>query len=339
MTNLNHPNQSSMRVLVTGASGLLGQALVSQLLEAGYIVRAVQHTTSLSLVHNDRRLEVVEADLLDVVRVEEILEEVDFVCHCAGLVSFASARQQELFAINVTATANLINACLDRPIKKVVHVSSVAALGRSSASGMVDEKTPWKEHARNSQYGKSKYLGELEVWRGMAEGLNAVVVNPSIILGPGDWTKGSASIFKKMYDGFDWYTEGMNGFVDVRDVADAMISLMESDIVAERFIVSGDNATYRTVFEQIAAAFGKKPPTKKVTPFLGALACRLEALRSFFTGQEPLITRETMNTSLACYQYDNTKLKKAIPGFTYRSLNDTICYCCDRFQQNLNRQH
>jgi dihydroflavonol-4-reductase len=326
-----------MRVLVTGASGLLGQALVSQLLEAGYVVRAVRNKTPLSIASDDRSLEVVEADLLDIVRVEEILEEVDYVCHCAGLVSFVSARQQELFAINVTATANLVNACLDSPVKKLVHVSSVAALGRSGASGIVDEKTPWKEHARNSQYGKSKYLGELEVWRGIAEGLNAVVVNPSIILGPGDWTKGSASIFKKMYDGFDWYTEGMNGFVDVRDVAGAMIALMESDIQAERFIVSGVNAMYQTVFEQIAVAFGKKPPTKKVTPFLGALACRLEAIRAFFTRQEPLITRETMNTSLACYQYDNTKLRQAIPGFAYRSLTDTIRYCCDRFQQNINK--
>ncbi len=326
-----------MRVLVTGASGLLGQALVSQLLEAGYVVRAVRNKTPLSIASDDRSLEVVEADLLDIVRVEEILEEVDYVCHCAGLVSFAPARQQELFAINVTATANLVNACLDSPVKKLVHVSSVAALGRSGASDIVDEKTPWKEHVRNSQYGKSKYLGELEVWRGIAEGLNAVVVNPSIILGPGDWTKGSASIFKKMYDGFDWYTEGMNGFVDVRDVAGAMIALMESDIQAERFIVSGVNAMYQTVFEQIAVAFGKKPPTKKVTPFLGALACRLEKIRAFFTRQEPLITRETMNTSLACYQYDNTKLRQAIPGFAYRSLTDTIRYCCDRFQQNINK--
>lgn len=326
-----------MRVLVTGAAGLLGQALVRQLLDAGYVVRAVQHKTPFATNSDDGALELVQADLLDVVRIEEIVEGVDYVCHCAGLVSFAPARKQELFSINVTATANLVNVCLDTPVKKFIHVSSVAALGRSSASGIVDEKTPWKEHARNSQYGKSKYLGELEVWRGMAEGLNAVVVNPSIILGPGDWTKGSASIFQKIYDGFNWYTEGMNGFVDVRDVADSMIWLMESDIHSERFIVSGVNETYQQVFEQIAQAFGKKPPAKKLTPFLGRLACRLEAIRAFFTGTDPLITRETVNTSLAYYQYDHAKLQRALPGFTYRSLNDTIRFCCDRFQQNLNR--
>ena len=195
----------------------------------------------------------------------------------------------------------------------------------------------WTPETSNSKYGESKYLGEMEVWRGIAEGIEAAIVNPTIILGPGNWEDGSTAIFKSVYNEFPWYSNGTTGFVDVNDVAKAMIQLMESDISGERFIVSAHNETYRNVFNSIADAFNKKRPYKEVTPFLAKLVSRMEALKSFFTGKDPLITKETAATAIARVQFDNTKLLKHLPSFQYESLQQTISNTCILLQQKLNR--
>jgi len=168
----------------------------------------------------------------------------------------------------------------------------------------------------------------MEVWRGMAEGLNAVVVNPSVIIGPGDWNSSSTAIFKSVYNGFPWYSEGVNGFVDVRDVAKAMILLTEKDIFGERFILNGHHATYKSVFELMAKAFGKNPPHRKVTPFLAGLVWRWEKIKSKITGTKPLVTKETAETALATVEYRNDKLLKALPGFAYTGLEESIAFTC-----------
>jgi len=216
-------------------------------------------------------------------------------------------------------------------------VSSVSALGRIREDGEVNETMNWTEETSNSAYGQSKYLSELEVWRGISEGLNAVIVNPVVILGAGDWNDSSSRLFRSAYDEFPWYTEGVSGFVDVRDVAAAMIRLMESDIHAERFILSAENRSFRSVFNEMAKAFGKKEPYKIVTPLIASLVYRWEALKSRFTGKEPLITKETALTAQAKVNFDNSKLKKFLPGFTYRPLGETIRYTCAALQQKLNK--
>lgn len=168
----------------------------------------------------------------------------------------------------------------------------------------------------------------MEVWRGIGEGLNAVIVNPVIILGAGDWNSGSTAIFKSAYDEFPWYTEGMSGFVDVADVVAAMIALMKSDISAQRFIVSGANLPYRSVFTLIAKAFGKRPPHKKVSAWMAAIVWRIEAIKSRFTKKSPLLTKETAKTARAKVQFNNTKLLKAIPGFQYTAIEESITRIC-----------
>ena len=313
--------------LVTGASGLLGKDLVQLLLSQGKKVRAVYHQTPITTIQHPF-LEIVNCDLLDILAVEEILKDITHVYHCAGLVNFSSRQHQRLYKINVEATANLVNACVIANVKKMVHVSSVAALGRAGNTNFTTEETQWKTN-ESSVYGYSKYLGEMEVWRGVAEGLNAVIVNPSIILGPGDWTRGSTAIFKKVFDGFNWYTEGVNGFVDVRDVSKAMTGLMHSDISAEKFIISAENKKYKDVFFEIADTFKIKRPQRKVSPFLANLTWRLEGIRSLFSGKEPLITKETMNTAMSVYKYDASKIKKAIPGFEFTPLSRTIKDTCE----------
>lgn len=324
-------------VLVTGGSGLLGSELITQLLRSGKKVRALYHKTKLTDFESDN-FEQFQSDILDVLGLEEALSGVDQVFHCAAIVSFNPRRKQEMLKINIEGTANLVNAALDAGVKKFVHVSSVAALGRIRENEPINETMNWSEETSNSSYGQSKYLAEMQVWRGIGEGLNAVVVNPVIILGPGDWNSSSSQIFKKVYNEFPWYATGTSGFVDVRDVAKAMIDLMNSDISSERFIVSAENRSYADLFALIARAFGKKTPHKKITKSLAKIVWRLEAIKSFFTGKDPLITKETARTALARVNFDNRKLKLFLPEFRYRKLEETVIDTCTIFQQKLNSQ-
>ena len=330
----NNPSKEKYN-LVTGASGLLGTELISILLKEGKKVKAVFNKTPLK-TFEDVNLQVVQCDLLDVITLEEIMHDVEFVYHCAGLISYSSRNKSSLYKSNLDVTANVVNAALHAGVSKMVHVSSIAALGKFIEGKHIDETMEWTEDAKNSIYGHSKYLGELEVWRGIAEGLNAVIINPSIILGPGNWNDGSTAIFKNVYNGFKWYTEGVNGFVDVRDVADSMVMLMESEISAERFIISAENKIYKDVFCGIADAFNKERPSRKITRSMVEIVWRLEKLKSIFTKTEPLVTRETANTALASVHFDNSKLIKFLPNFKYRLMTDTISHTCMILQQKVN---
>ena len=334
---MSHSSSVKGRVLVTGSAGLLGRELVSQLLAQGKTVTALYNKKTLEIPATEN-LKLLRCDVLDVTGLEEAMEGVEELYHCAGKVSFNGSDAGALFKVNVEGTANVVNAALEAGVTKMVHVSSVAALGRIRKDAMIDESMQWTEETSNSKYGQSKYLGELEVWRGIAEGLNAVIVNPTIILGVGDHDEGSTKIFKSVYNEFPWYSEGMTGFVDVADVAKAMIQLMESDIVSERFIISAENRTYREVFNSMADAFGKKRPTKKVTAWLASVVWRLERIKSKFTGKQPLVTKETAATALAIAVYDNSKLKKYLPSFEYLNLEQTIKTTCSVLQQKLNIQ-
>lgn len=322
-------------ILVTGGAGLLGNELIKQLLAQGKKVRAIFNKTPLSQFDNGNP-ELIQCNILDVAGLEEAMQGIDQVYHCAAIVSFNPKRKREMFAINIEGTANVVNAALDAGVKKMLQVSSVSALGRIRENEPVNETMNWTKETSNSKYGRSKYLAEMEVWRGIGEGLPAVIVNPVIILGAGDWNSSSSRIFKSIYDEFPWYAEGISGFVDVRDLAFAMIQLMESDISAERFIISAENRTYRDVFSLIAKAFGKKGPYKKITPLIAKIVWRVEKLKSLFTGKDPLVNKETVTTAFAKVNFDNSKLKKFLPGFTYRSIEETIAYTCKAFQQKLN---
>ena len=319
-------------ILVTGGAGLLGKELIIQLLAAGKKVRAVYNKTPLA-EFNSPFLQQFHCNILDVVGLEEAMKDIEQVYHCAAIVTFNPAKKREMFKINIEGTANIVNAALEAGVKKMVQVSSVAALGRIRENELVNELMNWSEETSNSAYGQSKYLAEIEVWRGIAEGLEAVMVNPAIILGPGNWDEGSTKIFQSVYNGFPWYTDGVTGFTDVRDVANAMIQLMESNISGERFIISAQNRSYKELLDLIAKAFGKKTPEKKVTPFLAKIVWRMEAIKSMLTKKEPLVTKETSKTAMAKVHFDNSKLLKFLPGFTYHTLEETVAATCAALQQ------
>jgi len=322
-------------ILVTGGAGLVGKELITQLLQTGKQVRAIYNKTKLADFQHGN-LQQMQCDILDVIGLEEAMKDVAQVYHCAAIITFNPGRKQEMFKINIEGTANVVNAALDAGIKKMVYVSSVAALGRIREGEHINETMNWTEETSNSAYGQSKYLAEMQVWRGIGEGLEAVIVNPVIVLGAGDWNGGSSQIFKNVYNEFPWYTNGSTGFVDVRDVAKAMIGLMNSNVIAERFILSAENRTYRDVFNLIAKAFGKKPPHKQVTPAIAKIVWRLEAIKRIFTGKEPLITKETAATALAKANFDNSKLKIFLPDFDYHKIEDTITDTCKVLQQKIN---
>lgn len=306
---------------------MLGAHLIEALHKDGKTVRAIYRSEiPAGLAH---AAEWFKADILDVIALEEAMQGITHVYHCAGYVSFTAKDKQALHQINIEGTANIVNACLDANIEKLVHVSSVAALGRIRPGQMIDESMNWTEETSNSEYGKTKYLGEMEVWRGIGEGLNAVIVNPSIIIGHhGDWEKGSMAIFKSIYKGFPWYSTGGTGFVDAGDVAAAMMQLMNSEINAERFVVSAENRSYKDLFFMVADGFGKKRPHKMVTPFLASVVWRLEKLKSLFTRKAPLVTKETAATALAVADFNNKKLLEALPGFGYTPLQQSVETIC-----------
>ena len=318
-------------ILVTGGSGLVGSELISQLLALGNKIKAIYNSTRLTISHQN--LIPVKCDILDTAALEEAMQGVTQLYHCAAMVSFSAKNKDQLLKINIEGTANVVNAALDAGVTKMVHVSSVSALGRIRENETVTEEMNWTEESSNSVYGKSKYLGEMEVWRGIGEGLQAVIVNPSLILGSGDWNKGSSEIFRSVYNKFPWYTEGVTGVIDVKDVARAMILLMNSEINKQRFILNAENLSYKEVFTNIAKCFGKKPPHKKVTPFIAAIVWRLEAIKSMFTGKDALVTKETARTALAKVYFDNNKILKALPGFQFTPINETIKNICATLKQ------
>ncbi|HEY6505561.1 MAG TPA: SDR family NAD(P)-dependent oxidoreductase [Chitinophagaceae bacterium] len=325
-------------VLITGGTGFLGAYITKALVEKGYAVRAIRRSNKLPAFISKEiidKIDWVEGDVLDVVSLDGAMEGVDTVIHSAAVVSFSKKDQQQMYQVNVEGTANVVNMALEKNIKRFVHISSIAAIGRKEDGGHVNEEKKWEESRVNTHYAKSKYKGELEVWRGISEGLNAVILNPSTILGYGDWNSGSSAIFKNVYNEFKWYTSGLNGFVDVTDVAAAAVLLMESNISEERFIVNGDHWPFRKLVETMADGFNKRRPTREATPLLLSIAWRVEKLRSFFFGKKPLLTKESAKVAVSKTYFDNAKFLQAFPQFSFTPLEQTIRNACSKYMAQL----
>lgn len=324
----------SAKILVTGGTGFLGSYIIKELVEKGYAVRALRRSKKLPAWIPSATLEKVEwveGDVLDVIALEEAMDGIEIVIHSAAIVSFVKKDRNEMYQVNVEGTANVVNIALEKNVRRLVHISSVAALGRTTNGAHVDEEKKWEESKTNTHYAKSKFKAELQVWRGISEGLEAVILNPSTILGYGDWHSSSCAIFRQVYKGFKWYTPGTNGFVDVEDVARATMMLMESTVSEQRFIVNSDTWTFKQLQDTIALGFGKKRPSWKTTPFLLSLAWRIEKLKSFFTRKKPLLTKESARVAQSQTWFDNGKMLKAFPDFSYTPLEQSIKKACEKY--------
>lgn len=334
-------------VFVTGGTGFLGAHLLYHLLIKGESVKALRRLGSkfdlLERVFGFYtqnyqglidKIDWVEGDLLDIFSFEEVLNDVSIIYHSAAVVSFQPGDKEQMIHTNIQGTANLVNVALEKKIKKFCHVSSIAAIGRADNESSINEETRWRASRRNSSYSISKYGAEREVWRGVEEGLNAVIVNPSIILGPGEINSGSGKLIKTMLNGLKFYTSGVNGYVDVRDVVKAMVMLSEGKVSGERYIVSSENVSYKELFEMIARGLGKSPPTIKASKWMGNIAWRFEHLKGKLTGSKPLITKETATTAANIYKYSSNKIIEQM-DFQFIPIQQTIQESCDYYVNKL----
>ncbi|MGE4585769.1 MAG: NAD-dependent epimerase/dehydratase family protein [Mangrovibacterium sp.] len=327
-------------ILVTGGTGLVGAHLLFELLGSGRKIRALKRKSGdLRLVRRifsyyseepDRlmqQIEWTEGDILDYAGMEEQTKGIDVIYHCAAMVSFHADDRNSMVNNNVQGTANLINAALQQGVKRFCHVSSIAALGKTTDGTEINEETYWTPSRQKTSYSLSKFFSEMEVWRGMEEGLEAVIVNPSIILGPGHWDMGSPKFFQAVWKGLKYYTRGETGFVDVRDVTRAMLLLTGDDHFREtrnqRFILNAGNISYRKFFNRIADTLERPRPKTFASDLILQLAWRGARMASLFSGKRPAITRETVSGSNTINHYNGSKICR-LTGFSYRSLEETI---------------
>jgi nucleoside-diphosphate-sugar epimerase len=272
-------------ILVTGATGFLGAELVFSLLQTEEKVRCIKRENSVipkKLTPLSHKIEWLNADVLDFSDLEDAFEGINQVYHCAALVSFDEGLKTKMLQVNAEGTANVVTLCIENGVEKLVYVSSIAALGSAKADGIIDETCFWEGFEIKDAYAVSKYRAEMEVWRGINEGLNAVIVNPSVIIGADAGKSGSGAIFESVKNGLNYYTRGATGFVDVEDVARCMILLMRNPVKQERFILSAENLSYQNLFEQTAKELGIEAPNKLAKPWMLNFAWRITALKNLF---------------------------------------------------------
>ena len=327
-------------ILLTGATGLLGSHIAYELLQQGKKIRALKRKDSNSVLtekifsfYTNEHIELlnaiewVEGDVLDLGSLEDAMVGITHVYHCAAMVSFLPKEKDKMMQVNIEGTANVVNAAMHAGVKKLCHISSIAALGSTIDESLITEETWWKNNPSNSYYAISKYGAEREVWRAAEEGLNVVIVNPSFIIGPGDTSKSSSEAFGILRKGASWYTNGVNGYVDVRDVAHAAIKLIESDVLNQRFILNAANLSYRSFFDKVLVQLNKPKTKREAGKFLLALAWRIEKLLAAIAGRNPIITKEKVGYALQISQYDGSKIQKTI-NFNYRNIDTSIMEIC-----------
>ncbi|MEO1713970.1 MAG: NAD-dependent epimerase/dehydratase family protein [Bacteroidota bacterium] len=328
---------TAKKIFVTGGTGFLGSYLLRMLVEkdpAAEIIALRRTSSSLDMVGDAAaRIQWIEGDMLDYLLLEDVIGRVQEIYHCAATVSFDPRDQEHMRRINVEGTENLVNATLYHQSPRLVHVSSVAAIGRRKDIGIISEDTKWESSTKNSYYAITKYQSEMEVWRGITEGLNAAIVNPSIILGSGFWDRGTGKIIRNAWREFPFYPAGASGFVDVRDVADFMIRLMAEGIQGHRYLLNSTNLGYGALFSDLANRLGKKPPRVKVNWWIKEAAWRAEWLRTRLTGGTPFITKETANNSMESWEF-NAQKSLQLPGFSYRPLEQTLEETCRQFVES-----
>ncbi len=341
-------------ILVTGATGLVGSLLTLELLKRGEEVVATRRKTSniqklkkiFSYYVSPQEAEIYfsriqwrDLDLLNAYQVYEVLEGIDTVYHTAAVVSFTASDKDNIFSSNIEGTRNMVNAALERNIKKFVHVSSVASLGENP-EGVITEETYAIPDQKLSNYAKSKYYSEMEVWRAYYEGLNTIIVNPSVILGPlADWKrKVIGKVLYLVWEGLPFYIDGITGFVDVRDVVKAMIMLADKEVFGERFIINGANLTFKKLLDIAAEAMGRPKPRYLIGDNWVKAAFWLDQIRSRLTFTDPLLTKEYIKYINIKQIFSSEKLLKTLPDFTYISIEETIQFVVEKFLESLSEK-
>ena len=321
--------------LVTGGTGIVGAHVLDALLSQGREVRALLRQGSdptiveriLEHYHTNgaerfKRIEWVEGDLFDVDGLRDAMHGVEHLYHCAALVSFDPRDREDMFNVNAQGTANVVDAALERHVVRLCHVSSTATIGGGMDGGTGDETKAFVEGRTTSAYAISKARAELEVHRGIAEGLDAVMVNPCVVLGPGIAGRSSMTMMERIRKGSRFYPEGSNAVVDARDVATAMTRLVNDGATGERYLLIGEGITYRKLFTLMAQSAGKPAPSMVLPAWALELAWRVESVRTIFGGR-PLVTRNTAKMASRTRLYDGSKTEKLL-GMRFRSAEEAV---------------
>ena len=323
-------------ILVTGGTGLVGAHLLHKLVVNGEKVRAIYRTErKLDNIKNVfscytenyeplfKSIEWFKADILDIQLLSDAFQGVKYVYHCAAFVSFEPNKYQLLRRTNIEGTANVVNLCISNNIEKLCYVSSIATIGNATNNEPITEKTEWNPEEDNNVYAITKYGAEMEVWRGTQEGLDAVIVNPGVILGAGIWRYGSGNLFKKAHKGFKFYTSGSVGLVDVKDVISIMVTLLNSDIKNERFILVAEDWKYKDFLQTLAKAVNSKIPKKQASKILLNIAWRLDWLTHKVTGKRRQLTKQLVASLNSETNYSNAKIKKIL-DFEFTQIEESI---------------
>lgn len=336
--------------MVTGATGFLGTHVLYELVSKGGPVKALyRDEKKIALVRKMfgyyssdvpalwDKIEWIAGDILDYYSMMEHFKAVTEIYHTAGLFSFIRKDEEKLNRTNIQGTANVVNACLELGINKLCHVSSISALGESDGDELIDENILRNPGISASAYAISKFNGEMEVWRGIHEGLQAVIINPSIIIGPGMWLGPAGHLFENLRKGLRYYPEGSNGYVDVRDVAMIMVKLLEGNIFGERFIINSENMTYRDLLRNIASALNQSEPDRPITHALSRTIAIAEKIRSLFTGLPPRVTIKTLDIANEKLAYSNDKIRNKLK-INFIPIQESVKYSISKYLAETNTE-
>ncbi|MEE9408195.1 MAG: NAD-dependent epimerase/dehydratase family protein [Polaribacter sp.] len=329
-------------ILVTGGTGLVGSHLLYHLSLKNDAIRAIYRTkTSLenvkkvfSFYSSDENLfniiEWFQADITDVPAMIPAFVDVKQVYHCAAYISFNPNEYREMRKVNIHGTEIIVNLAIDAKVDKLCFVGSIASVGDTVKGQLTTEEDEWNKEQDNSGYSITKFGAEMEVWRASQEGVEVVIVNPGVILGSGFFASGSGKLFNQIYNGFKYYTEGITGFVGVKDVVEVMIQLMSSNIKNERFILVSENKSFKEVFFLIADTFGKKRPSKKIKPWQTSIFWRVSSLIAVFTRKEPLLSKYSAKSAHSISKYSSEKIEKAL-NFEFKEIETVVKRVCKKY--------
>ena len=331
-------------ILVTGGTGLVGAHLLYHLIKDNETIRAIYrseerieavkkifsyYTDDASLIS---KIEWFKADITDIPAMIPAFVGVEKVYHCAAFISFNPKDYKEMRKVNIHGTAIIVNLSIDAKIKKLCFVGSIAAVGDALNGQLITEENEWNKELDNSGYSITKFGAEMEVWRASQEEVEVVIVNPGIILGSGFWTSGSGKLFSKVYKGFKYYTEGITGFVGVKDVVKSMILLMNSDVKNERFILVSENKSYKEVLFLIADTWGVKRPSKKIKAWQTTVFWRLSSFLTIFSEKAPLLSKYSAKSAHEVSKYSSEKIKETM-NFQFEEIQTVVNEVCSNFKK------
>ncbi len=326
----------SDKILITGATGFIGSYITRKLIQSGYssLYGLCRKTSNFDLLdHMEDQVQWHVGDLLDIHALEEIVQKVDHVIHAAAVVSFDSNVKDVMELTNVEGTTNLVNVALDAKIKKFVHLSSIAALGKSRPEDRIQENSPWVHSKYNSVYAKSKKESEIQVWRGQAEGLQVTVLNPSVVLGAGKWSNSSVRIFGNMDRKQKFYPLGSNGFVDVRDVAIAVEKVLQENHIGKKYLLNAEHWSYKDFMDKVSKIYGVHTPKFPISKAIIPIAWRVMSVYSKILRKPGVYTKSTVINSSKDWVYDNTHSVESL-GMQYSSIDRCITQTSELFLES-----